>query len=225
MDKSRIIKRDVELPTDARGKLAFGLYNVFTPKECKDFIKITEKRGYEEALVNIGAGRQLLMTNVRNSDRCIVDSHEDAEKIWQRIRDFIPSQWNERPVLGLNERLRFLRYDGGGYFKPHYDGSYIRENGEKSYITIQLYLNEATTCWIIKVVLLWHQGFDGGSTTFISAMNEKERVEFVPQTGSILVFQHDILHEGSELIKGRKYTMRTDVMFDNKKVGQPLTSA
>ncbi|ESO96213.1 hypothetical protein LOTGIDRAFT_147348 [Lottia gigantea] len=171
-------------------------------KECEDFIEITEKRGYEEALVNVGTGRQLLMTDDRNSDRCIVDSHEEAEKIWQRIKDFIPSEWNERPVLGLNERLRFLRYDVGGYFKPHYDGSYIRENGEKSYITILLYLNEE---------------FVGGSTKFLSTTNEKEKVEFVPETGTILVFQHDILHEGSKLINARKYALRTDVMFDKKK--------
>lgn len=32
-------------------------------------------------------------------------------------------------------------------------------------------------------------------------------------TGSVLVFQHNIFHEGSVLVKGRKYAMRTDVMF------------
>ena len=32
-------------------------------------------------------------------------------------------------------------------------------------------------------------------------------------SGSVLVFQHNIMHEGSELIKGQKYTMRTDVMY------------
>ncbi len=39
-------------------------------------------------------------------------------------------------------RLRFLRYDPGEYFKPHMDGSYERENGERSLITVHLYLNE-----------------------------------------------------------------------------------
>jgi hypothetical protein len=29
----------------------------------------------------------------------------------------------------------------------------------------------------------------------------------------VLVFEHQLLHEGSELIKGRKYTVRTDVMY------------
>ena len=31
--------------------------------------------------------------------------------------------------------------------------------------------------------------------------------------GRVLIFQHDILHSGSELKKGRKYCVRTDVMF------------
>ena len=35
------------------------------------------------------------------------------------------------------------------------------------------------------------------------------------RTGSILVFQHDIVHEGSLLEDGIKYTIRTDVMYDN----------
>lgn len=94
-------------------------------------------------------------------------------------------------------RLRFLRYDPGEYFKPHMDGMYIRDNGERSYITVQLYLNE---------------GFKGGSTTFMD-FDLKHRKEVVPKAGMVLVFDHEIMHEGSELIKGRKYSMRTDIMY------------
>ena len=31
--------------------------------------------------------------------------------------------------------------------------------------------------------------------------------------GMVLVFQHDIMHEGSTLVKGKKYSMRTDIMY------------
>ena len=31
-----------------------------------------------------------------------------------------------------------------------------------------------------------------------------------------MVFEHPIFHEGSELISGRKYTIRTDVMFSSQ---------
>ncbi|XP_060601017.1 uncharacterized protein LOC132754407 [Ruditapes philippinarum] len=194
---NRITREDVTLPDCFKGKLAFVLRNVLTEKECKDYIKKTEKMGYTDALVNIGGGRQQMMKDVRNNTRCIWDSFEEADKIWQRIKQFIPDKWRNREVMGLNERLRFLKYNPGEYFAPHMDGMYMRENGERSFVTIQLYLN---------------QGFKGGSTTFMS-FAETERMEVVPETGMVLVFQHDIMHEGSALLEGRKYSMRTDVMY------------
>ncbi|WAQ99481.1 hypothetical protein MAR_023854 [Mya arenaria] len=187
-----IVREDVNLPNDFKEKLAFVLYNVLTKEECEDYIKRTEKMGYEDALVNVGGGRQKKMTDVRNNTRCIWDTTEEADRIWQRIKEHVPKEFQKRKVLGLNERLRFLKYKPGEYFKPHQDGSYFRENGEKSF------------------------GFQGGSTTFMN-FNLKNPVEVVPKTGSILVFQHDIMHEGSLLKKGKKYTMRTDVMYSATK--------
>lgn len=194
---SSVTREDVSLPKDQKDRLAFVLHNVLSPEECKELIKETEEKGYEQALLNVGGGHQILMTDVRNSDRCIIDSTEMADKIWQRIKSHIPEQWKGCHVIGLNERLRFLRYDPGQYFKPHMDGSYIRDNGEQSFITLQVYLNE---------------GFKGGGTTFMS-LGGAERVEVVPKTGSALIFQHNIYHEGSKLKKGRKYAVRTDVMY------------
>lgn len=146
------------------------------------------------------------MTDVRNNDRCIWDSKDEVDKIWARVKDFIPAVWKGRRVLGLNERLRFLRYEPGQYFAPHFDGTYMRDNGERSYITFQAYLND---------------GFEGGATTFLkmaglrAESTEPKHVncEVVPKVGSVLVFQHDMLHEGSRLLSGKKYAVRTDVMY------------
>ena len=42
-------------------------------------------------------------------------------------------------------------------------------------------------------------------------------VEFESRTGSVLIFQHScVLHEGSLLRDGRKYTIRTEVMYRNE---------
>ncbi|XP_048779615.1 uncharacterized protein LOC125683004 isoform X2 [Ostrea edulis] len=194
-----ITKVDVNLPSISKGKLAFVLYNVFTEEECKKYIKDSEKRGYELALVNTGRG-SVKAPDVRNNSRNMWDSKEEANKILQRIKDYLPETWKRRKLVELNERLRFLRYDPGEYFKPHLDGYYMRENGDKSYITVQIYLNEE---------------FEGGSTTFLKSYGcEDGGEEVVPRTGSVLIFQHDILHEGSKLIKGRKYAIRTDVMYE-----------
>ncbi|KAJ8298973.1 hypothetical protein KUTeg_023033 [Tegillarca granosa] len=200
MAGSGIQKEVLSLPHCWQEKLAFVLHNVFTEKECQHYIDFCESKGFEVALVNCGGGRQVSRPDIRNSSRCIWDSEEEATKIWKRIKKYVPDVWSNRDVMGLNERLRVLRYDPGEYFLPHLDGSYIRDNGETSYITIQIYLN---------------QGFEGGSTTFMS-FDEKEKVEVVPKTGSVLIFQHDILHEGSLLIKGRKYAIRTDVMYSSE---------
>jgi hypothetical protein len=35
--------------------------------------------------------------------------------------------------------------------------------------------------------------------------------------GTVLVFQHDLLHQGSLVTSGVKYAMRTDLMFSRRK--------
>jgi predicted 2-oxoglutarate/Fe(II)-dependent dioxygenase YbiX len=94
-------------------------------------------------------------------------------------------------------RLRFLKYSSGQEFKPHFDGSYVRDNGERSYWTLMLYLNE---------------GCEGGSTAFLSTHTD-EKVEVTPRVGRVLIFQHDLYHSGEPVVSGWKYAMRTDVMF------------
>ncbi|CAF3941245.1 unnamed protein product [Rotaria sp. Silwood1] len=115
-----IVKTDVLLPNaEDRDKLAFILLNVFTPKECQDWIELTEQHGYSPAKVNIGGGREKLITDFRDSSRCIIDDVNMANVLFQRIESFLPKVYNGYHLVGLNERLRFLRYDPGQKFEPH----------------------------------------------------------------------------------------------------------
>ena len=63
-----------------------------------------------------------------------------------------------------------------------------------------------------------NEGFQGGATRFLSLQDESIGFDVVPQAGSIILFQHDCHHEGSLLVHGRKYALRTDVMYSNKGV-------
>lgn len=38
----------------------------------------------------------------------------------------------------------------------------------------------------------------------------------MPKTGSVLIFDHPMLHSGEVLVKGRKYAMRSDIMFTKR---------
>ena len=104
-------------------------------------------------------------------------------------------------ALGLNERMRFLKYTPGNFFGPHRDLRYTRgpdageRAGETSHVTVQLYLNDK---------------FKGGTTRFLCG---KRHYDVKPRLGSALIFDHDLLHEGSKVVGGTKYSVRTDVMY------------
>jgi predicted 2-oxoglutarate/Fe(II)-dependent dioxygenase YbiX len=194
------------------------LSNILTKQECADLIQTSEASGYEPAKVNTGIG-EVLMTDVRNNDRCIIDSPITMEFIWQRLVTVCGDDANlmqasfagrDLHAVGLNERMRILRYDSGTYFAPHNDGSYQRRRDaderqrEYSCVTFQLYLNE---------------GFTGGATRLLNCRDESEGYDVVPEAGSVLLFQHNVYHEGALLEEGRKYCLRTDVMYTQKGSG------
>jgi hypothetical protein len=125
-------------------------------------------------------------------------------------------------ITRLNERLRFLKYTRGMYFREHCDGSYVTpDRKEISFITVHLYLNsEVSNTEDDAVKCVQREGWpvdqrplQGGSTRFHS-MNLQRYLDVFPQAGSCLVFQHrGLLHSGDDVVQGTKYTMRTDVMY------------
>jgi predicted 2-oxoglutarate/Fe(II)-dependent dioxygenase YbiX len=206
---------------------ALVLHGILSEEECQALIDRSEKQEFSVAEINIGGGKQKKMTDVRNNDRTFIDDVELAAQIWQRISDTLPRERDEDAAflyeqknrggnwtaVGVNERLRVLRYDPGTHFAPHFDGAYERVDpqhpqcGDISMITAQIYLN---------------QGFQGGATAFLDPNEwhnpEESKIDVVPRTGSVLLFEHRLLHEGSKLLKGRKYTIRSDIMFHRDKV-------
>ena len=166
-------------------------------------ISLSEKEKYGPAYVRTrdNKGQQLNLEG-RNNSRVMIDSAEMAHFLFQRVEQYIPKYWKKRKLISFNERLRFLRYNGGEYFKLHMDGPYKRENGERSWCTVLIYLN---------------QGFKGGATILHDLDNDDNNKRLIPEQGMVLLFQHDIWHEGEELIKGKKYIIRSDIMYQANK--------
>ena len=174
-------------------EVAEGVYvvpDLLTPEECREFIVLTEAQGYAAAPITTVSGFAM-RPDIRNNTRVIVDDVERAEILWQRSRDEIPSFFRGRQAIGLNERFRFYRYDPGERFAPHRDGAYRRDNGEMSLLTFLVYLNA---------------GFAGGETVV-------EGLSITPKLGMSLIFEHQLLHEGAAVTSGRKYVLRSDVMY------------
>lgn len=177
----------------------FTVDNFFTPEECEKYIRISEDIGFEDALVSSPQG-QVRRTDIRNNERVMFESEEIAEWLWERAAEFVPSDYDDRPAVGVNELLRFYRYDPGQQFNWHQDFPFERDNGEQSYLTFMVYLND---------------DFDGGETSFEDSYSDDSFDEFqvVPQQGMALFFEHATHHKGEPVTRGRKYVLRTDVMY------------
>lgn len=201
-------------------KFAVTIENVLSEEECADWIRITEARGFDVALVGTDKGQELIQ-DYRHSSRCIIDDAERANELYLRIRSFIPRElhFNGKRwyVAGLNERLRFLKYDPGDFFAPHMDGVFCRTIGEGAKNAADPRLNEIS---LVTVQLYLNGGFTGGETSFFPRgredIDEQDKIRVVPLPGLVLLFEHRILHEGSLLRAGVKYAMRTDVMYTTR---------
>jgi len=223
------------------GLFALLIHNLLTPTECNELLNVAQSTSkWEKALVNVGGGRQILITEARKCDRIILDDEILAKRLLDRIFPHLPPEivtlenkarntGNGPPkrkevlrITRLNERLRFLKYTRGMYFREHCDGSYVTPDGkEMSFVTVHLYLNDdATSAENDAVEYAQREGvpvdqrpLKGGSTRFHS-MNSQRYLDVFPQTGSCLIFQHrGLLHSGDDVVQGTKYTVRTDVMY------------
>ncbi|KAI5850724.1 hypothetical protein BZA05DRAFT_436713 [Tricharina praecox] len=232
---ARLIPLTQTVHRSLRAPACFALLieNALTPSECRSLLTYATSRSpWEAALINTGLGTQALATDVRNSSRLILDSPEVAGMLLARVRPFLEAEeagvavvrtvgtskpgkrvWDgmrshwlgPRPwrLTRLNERLRFLKYGPGQYFKPHCDGSYITPDGrERSLLTFHSYLGENDAENV------------GGSTRFFGDY-DKTVADVEPVQGRVLVFQHQwLIHSGEEMERGVKYTLRTDVMYE-----------
>lgn len=225
-------------------RYATVLDHVLSPSECTTLVQLAEASVRAEdkqanggspwhpALLNAGTrngqGFEAYVPSVRNNDRIIWDSPEIAERLWGRIEGVLGEElavyrngrgpnstvWDFHSV---NERMRFLRYGPGQYFRGHCDGAYRPPVGQQdgtvlsTMYTIHVYLNDSK------------KGADpdrpaaeleGGATSFLSELDDVAKLDIDPKAGRVLIFQHTFLfHCGAEVTAGTKYTLRTDIMY------------
>jgi 2-oxoglutarate-Fe(II)-dependent oxygenase superfamily protein len=174
------------------------IYDFLSGEECAALIRRSEGLNYEPGTV-----ADVVIEEVRNNERVLLDDATLAADLFHRAEPFLPSEIEGHRLSGFNERWRFYRYQPGQTFKPHRDGSYMRmKSWEESEMTFMIYLNA---------------GMAGGGTRFFADMEQAFRqrpyLSVQPKEGMALVFLHSIWHEGAVVHSGQKYVLRTDVMY------------
>ena len=160
---------------------------VYSPRECQQFIERIE-----------GSAPSLATNNpeYRDQDRVMKDDPDVAADLFERLKPHLPARIGEFQLVGLNARLRFYRYRTGQQFKPHMDHWYRPTPNRITLHTVLIYFNG---------------DFEGGETRFTEQVEEQL---VTPEPGLAAIFQHKIRHEGCPVLRGAKYALRTDVIFE-----------
>ena len=169
----------------------FTLSSFLSAEECVELIRRTEATGFRDAPITTSRGF-VMRPEIRNNTRVMQDDTARAASLWDRLAGFVAPRVDRWIAIGLNERLRYYRYDVAEYFKWHRDGAFVRSPTERSLFTAMIYLND---------------DFEGGTTDF------EDGPVIVPQRGMALLFEHRQGHQGAAVTRGRKYVLRTDVMY------------
>lgn len=184
----------------------FLLADVWTPGACRAWIAAAEARGFTPSA-------STYPPSYRDNDRQVHDDPALAAALFERVRNQLPPRlvrdgatWR---LSGLNPRFRACRYRAGQRFGIHRDGAWSPGPGQRTFLTCMLYLTEAAA-------------HEGGATVF-----HRERtgggpplLVVAPRQGALLVFGHDLWHEGQAVPAGTKYVLRSDVVYTREE--EPL---
>jgi hypothetical protein len=159
---------------------------VYTQPECTELVALIERSSPSLATKN---------PLYRDQDRVIRDDQDFADDLFRRLRPNLPARMGQLRLVALNERLRFYRYRPGQRFEPHMDHWYRPNDRRITLHTVLVYFND---------------DFEGGETVF----QEQFDRTVVPKAGMAAVFQHKLRHEGRPVLRGTKYALRSDVIYE-----------
>jgi len=196
--------KKVESDLFGRGKDAYTI-ELLSPSESAKLIELAEIYGF----VDCGYPK-----NYRSNTRTITQDPRFVDELYERIKLCCQQTYEVSTsagdqiwdVCGLNERLRWCKYVKGQRFGRHCDSRFTRSSTEKSFYTVNVYLNDGT------------KEFKGGRTRFYkgSRMQLKVSSKVTARPGLALIFNQypdQLYHDGEELADGVKYIMRTDIMY------------
>jgi len=163
---------------------------VFTSGQCQKLIDLAESKKME----------YIDRANAQYY-RVILDSKELADSLYKQLKYLIPETRNKKRVVGLNNVFRFSKYLKGDEFGMHKDGYNQDYQGNRSAMTLNIFLNE---------------DFEGGETNFYYTADENDlRFSVKPKIGRGALFDSQQYHKGNAVLSGIKYLIRTDVMVSD----------
>lgn len=177
-------------PLDRSVPLVTTIADTMTPDECAAIVAHAESLGLETASIAYRDGPRTNL-DARDNERVTFEDPALEALLFERLAPRLP-RFDGAAALGLSSRLRVYRYRPGQRFAMHRDGL-VELEGARSRLTVLVYLNDV----------------ERGGETFFAHSSEL----VAPRRGLALLFQHALLHEARPVLEGRKYVLRTDVLY------------
>jgi len=173
---------------------------------CSALLADLNAKGFTPTLVTAGCEQKVLRQEAgsgHQGHQVTVDSPELAAWLMEVLRPHLPTELDGCSLVDLSERFQCLCYMPGEAFPEHMDGCCQRlrshhQRGAHSRVSIQIYLHDVPRS-------------HGGALTFCPGRRNQLTVQ--PRAGTAVIFTQDLLHEGSLLLAGLKYTLRADAMY------------
>lgn len=195
----------------------FVIPSLFSKTECEQLLNTEIKNSFQKAISNYP-------TYYRNNERFVMDNDVLANQLFEKVKPYLPDTIEISSVIKaengvwhlkeLNNRLRFCKYSANQYFHRHLDGVHYRNDTTQSKLTFMIYLNSATE-------------FRGGRTLFFKTKETTEIwASYIPKQGDLIVFDHNVWHEGEVLMQGEKFVLRSDILYSKKETAiskEPFT--
>lgn len=195
----------------------FVIPSLFSKAECEELLNVNRKESFQKAISNYP-------TYYRNNERFVTDDNELSIQLFKKVKPYLPKTikidssikaengiWK---IKELNNRLRFCKYSENQYFNKHQDGIHYRNETTQSKLTFMIYLNNASE-------------FKGGRTLFYETKEtDKIWASYIPKQGDLIVFDHNVWHEGEVVKQGEKYVLRSDILYSKqatKQIQKPFT--
>ncbi|KAG0226823.1 hypothetical protein B0O80DRAFT_392024 [Mortierella sp. GBAus27b] len=200
---------------------AFLLKDVLTRKECHQMISAAESVGFTPDVPMIGSASESISVLAHNFFWMADD--QLLEHIFNRCKSHFPETSGDgKGAVGINSRWRVYRYVPGAIYRIHIDGQWPASGLDPKTGEYLYDAHGGTRMSRLTFLVYLNDEFEGGGTTFFTPSYDVGFMDaraISPRAGSILCFPHgeaagSLLHEGSPVIKGAKYIIRADVLYE-----------
>lgn len=212
------------------------LDNILNDDDISKLLEKANSKGWKDSAPSGGGHGRTGNELPRTSKFCVLDNESElAQKIFDTIKDYLPktadgiskdisgSGWNLSFIM---DRLKLYKYNVGNSFPEHFDykmkRSIVKYNGDR--------LSKYNQHSIYTILVYLNDDFEGGCTGYyvndmdvhcrfsrdIDLKSGKKQHDhiIIPTKGKCVIQDQNLLHEGMPVIKGTKYILRCDVIYE-----------